>query len=66
VLDAAQALCDVLAAPDLKPELTRDWRIGDVRHIFAANDRARRELGFTACVDFEDGMREFATATLRT
>ena len=41
------------------------WRAGDVRHVFAAADRASAELGFRAEVEFADGMREFATAALR-
>jgi dTDP-L-rhamnose 4-epimerase len=42
------------------PETTGDYRLGDVRHIVAASHRARAELGFTAEVGFEAGMREFA------
>jgi nucleoside-diphosphate-sugar epimerase len=36
-----------------------------VRHVFAAPDRARERLGFTARTGLEAGMREFAGAVLR-
>jgi dTDP-L-rhamnose 4-epimerase len=41
------------------------WRAGDVRHVFASPERARRELGFRAEIEFVDGMRDFARAPLR-
>jgi dTDP-L-rhamnose 4-epimerase len=36
-----------------------------VRHVVASPARAEEELGFTARVPFEDGMRAFATDPLR-
>ena len=45
--------------------VTGAWRPGDVRHVFAAADRAAEHLGFRAEISFADGMREFATAALR-
>jgi dTDP-L-rhamnose 4-epimerase len=47
------------------PEVTGDYRLGDVRHVVASPERARSELGFTAKVTPEQGLREFATAPLR-
>jgi len=47
------------------PRVTGAWRAGDVRHVFAAAERARDQLGFSAEVGFEEGMGEFATAPLR-
>ncbi|MEV8634410.1 NAD-dependent epimerase/dehydratase family protein [Streptosporangium sp. NPDC051023] len=46
------------------PVVTGEYRLGDVRHIVACPDRARAEIGFHAAVDFETGVREFATAPL--
>jgi dTDP-L-rhamnose 4-epimerase len=46
-------------------EVTGEYRLGDVRHITASSARLRDELGWSARVSFEDGMREFATAPLR-
>jgi len=49
----------------LVPDVTGEFRLGDVRHIVASAERARRDLGFAASVRFAEGMREFAHAPLR-
>jgi dTDP-L-rhamnose 4-epimerase len=61
--DMAAALAEAFGGP--APEVTGEYRIGDVRHVVAAPVRAEAELGFRAVVAFADGMREFATAPLR-
>ncbi|HST64346.1 MAG TPA: NAD-dependent epimerase/dehydratase family protein [Mycobacteriales bacterium] len=48
------------------PAVTGDYRLGDVRHVTASSARAADELGWSAGIDFEAGMTEFATAPLRT
>ncbi|MBE1536304.1 NAD-dependent epimerase/dehydratase family protein [Actinomadura algeriensis] len=58
--DMAAALAAALGGP--APEVTGGYRLGDVRHIVARPDRARRELGFRALVPFAEGMAEFARA----
>jgi dTDP-L-rhamnose 4-epimerase len=47
------------------PVVTGEFRLGDVRHITASSARLRAELGWAPEVEFDTGMREFATATLR-
>lgn len=47
------------------PEVTGEFRPGDVRHIVACPEKARRVLGFTAAVDPRAGLSEFAFAPLR-
>jgi dTDP-L-rhamnose 4-epimerase len=42
------------------PRITREYRLGDVRHIVASPGRAAAELGFRAEIGFEAGMKEFA------
>jgi dTDP-L-rhamnose 4-epimerase len=65
ILDVAELLC-AAAGPDARrPEITGEFRLGDVRHVFADPARAREELGFAAEVDLGRGMAEFATADLR-
>jgi dTDP-L-rhamnose 4-epimerase len=61
--DMARALADAFGGP--APEVTGEYRIGDVRHVVASPSRAEEELGFTARVKFDDGMRAFATDPLR-
>ena len=64
VLDMADALARAFdGAP--APEVTGQWRAGDVRHVVASADLAAERLGFRASEDFEEGMREFARAPLR-
>jgi dTDP-L-rhamnose 4-epimerase len=47
------------------PVTTGEFRLGDVRHVFASAERAERVLGFRARVPFEAGMAEFARSPLR-
>jgi dTDP-L-rhamnose 4-epimerase len=61
--DLARALADAFGGP--APQVTGDYRIGDVRHVVAGSERAQKELGFRARVSFEDGVRAFATDPLR-
>lgn len=59
-------MASAIAGPDgPQPIVTGEYRLGDVRHVTASSERIGRELGWHAEVDFERGMREFATAPLR-
>jgi len=49
----------------LVPEVTGEYRVGDVRHIVASPARAGSELGFRAEVAPDVGLPAFATAPLR-
>ena len=51
------------SAPE--PVVTGEYRLGDVRHIVAAPQRAARDLGFRAAIGPAQGLLEFATAPLR-
>lgn len=48
-----------------EPEVTGQYRLGDVRHVVASPERARTLLGFTAAIEPRSGLAEFATAPLR-
>lgn len=43
-----------------QPQVTGQFRLGDVRHITADSSRLRAELKWTPQVDFADGMMELA------
>ena len=63
------AVGDVAAALAMDgpaPLVTGEYRLGDVRHVVASPDRATVELGFSARISFDEGMREFVTAPLRS
>ncbi|HEV2770622.1 MAG TPA: NAD-dependent epimerase/dehydratase family protein [Solirubrobacteraceae bacterium] len=63
--DMAAALADAAGPHAPRPEVTGAYRLGDVRHVSAAAQKAEAQLGFRAQVDFAEGMREFTTAPLR-
>jgi dTDP-L-rhamnose 4-epimerase len=61
--DLATALAALAGGPE--PEVTGEFRAGDVRHVVASPRRAEAELGFRARVDLAAGLAEFADAPLR-
>jgi dTDP-L-rhamnose 4-epimerase len=58
--ELASALADAYGG--LRPEITGEYRLGDVRHITASSERIQRELGWRATVPFAKGVAEFAAA----
>lgn len=65
VLEMANALCAAADAATV-PLVTGEYRMGDVRHVFASSELAAEALEFRAEVGFETGMRDFANAPLRS
>jgi dTDP-L-rhamnose 4-epimerase len=63
--EMAAALTDAAGENAPRPVITGDFRLGDVRHVFASAARAEQTLGFRATEDFAAGMAEFARAPLR-
>lgn len=61
--EMASELARAFGGPD--PEVTGQFRLGDVRHIVAAPDAAASGLRFRAEVSFRCGMAEFARVSLR-
>ena len=61
ILEVARAV----AGDGPEPEVTGEYRLGDVRHIVASPARAERDLGFSARIRPELGLAEFATDPLR-
>lgn len=61
--DLAAALAHAVDGPT--PVVSGAFRLGDVRHVTASSERARRVLGLRPTVSFEAGVAEFATAPLR-
>jgi dTDP-L-rhamnose 4-epimerase len=43
---------------NIKPEIVRKYRKGDVRHCFADISKIKSKLGFIPKIKFEEGMRE--------
>jgi dTDP-L-rhamnose 4-epimerase len=61
ILDVARAV----AGDGPAPEVTGDYRLGDVRHVVASPARAERELGFRATVTPVEGLAAFRGEPLR-
>ena len=59
----AEILAEAAGGPS--PEIAGGYRAGDVRHIVASPELARTELGFSAGIGPEEGIRAFASAPLR-
>jgi dTDP-L-rhamnose 4-epimerase len=64
IRDVASELSRASGGPP--PEVTGEYRNGDVRHIVADPSRARETLGFSAGIGPSEGLKEFATAPLRS
>jgi len=60
VLEIADKLASTLGV-DLAPEISGNYRVGDIRHCFADVTLAREALGFSAKRRLEDGMAEIAS-----
>jgi dTDP-L-rhamnose 4-epimerase len=63
ILQLAVALACACGAAE--PRVTGEFRVGDVRHIFASPQRLITELGWRPGIDFETGVKDFATAPMR-
>jgi dTDP-L-rhamnose 4-epimerase len=59
ILDLAGRIAAALGS-DLSPEVTGDYRAGDIRHCFADVSRARDLLGFEGRTALEEGLPELA------
>lgn len=64
LLEMAQCLCEA-DGRGLRPVVTGEFRIGDVRHIVADPSKAFQQLGFKSATNPYDGLAEFAHAPLR-
>jgi dTDP-L-rhamnose 4-epimerase len=65
VLEMAQAVATAFGSDALQPTVVHQYRLGDVRHIFASPTLAAERLGFNASISFDEGMTEFAHAPQR-
>lgn len=58
IREVAVALGAALDKQEIEPEITGEYRVGDIRHCFADIGRARRVLGFEPQVGFAEGLEE--------
>jgi dTDP-L-rhamnose 4-epimerase len=56
----ARILAKTMGKEDIEPEITGEYRVGDIRHCFADISKAQNILGYTPQVSLEEGMKELA------
>ncbi|HUF28007.1 MAG TPA: NAD-dependent epimerase/dehydratase family protein [Gemmatimonadaceae bacterium] len=60
VREIAERMAAVLGKEYIEPDVTGQYRVGDIRHCYADIGRAREMLGFEPAVAFDDGLAELA------
>jgi dTDP-L-rhamnose 4-epimerase len=60
VREVAARLAGLLGKQSLRPEVTGEYRVGDIRHCFADISRAGEVLGYEPDVSLDEGMAELA------
>jgi dTDP-L-rhamnose 4-epimerase len=60
VLEVTAGLARALGREDVPPEITGEYRKGDIRHCFGDISRARALLGYEPQVGLEEGLRDLA------
>lgn len=58
--EIAEKLCELLNKTDISPEITGDYRVGDIRHCFADISKAKDQLNYRPRITLEDGLGELA------
>lgn len=59
VQEIARQLAYVMGKSSIVPEITRKYRLGDIRHCFADISRAKEVLGYEPEVDLQEGLYEY-------
>ncbi|MFP5297184.1 MAG: nucleoside-diphosphate-sugar epimerase, partial [Alphaproteobacteria bacterium] len=60
VEEVARLQAESMGRPDIRPEITRQARAGDIRHNIPDLSKARDRLGYEARQDFSVGLEELA------
>lgn len=60
IQEIAQRLATALDKADIKPQISGQFRVGDIRNCFADVSLAQAVLGYKPMYTFEDGLVEFA------
>ena len=60
VREVADRVGRAMGVSGIEPQVTGEYRVGDIRHCFADIRRAQEVLGYTPRVAFDDGLEELA------
>ncbi len=61
VKEAAERTVRAIGSPGIHPQITGQYRAGDIRHCFADISRARQTLGWEPRVTLEQGLTDLAS-----
>jgi dTDP-L-rhamnose 4-epimerase len=61
IRDIAQRMAGVLGRESIEPQITGQYRVGDIRHCFADISLAKKHLGYEPQVSFDRGIAELAS-----
>lgn len=57
----ASTLAKTMGKEHIQPEITGEYRIGDIRNCFADISKAKEILGYSPQITFEEGLQELVT-----
>lgn len=60
IREVADRIAETLGRQDIQPQVTNQYRMGDIRHCFADIGKARRILGYEPQVSFREGLQELS------
>ncbi len=60
IREIADKVANILGKTDLEPEITGEYRVGDIRHCFANIEKAQNLLDYRPRVSLDDGLEELA------
>lgn len=60
VREVASHLAKVMGKEAIKPQITGNYRTGDIRHCFSDISKAKALLGYEPRISFDDGLKELA------
>ncbi len=60
IREVAELMAKVMGKEHLEPEITGEYRVGDIRHCFADISKARQILGYEPRVPLEEGLVELS------
>ncbi len=60
IVEIARKMAEVVGKPDLAPEITGKYRMGDVRHCFADISLAKDVLAYEPRVPFDEGLADLS------
>jgi dTDP-L-rhamnose 4-epimerase len=60
VQEIAEAISRVMNKEYIEPEITENYRVGDIRHCFADISLARNVLGYSPRISLDEGLKELS------